>query len=190
MKNRLEQLRKQREGRVIIAAIDGTVTFVRDVQPGETSVNGRSVITVTDLDTCAFTASVKYPEAISADEIYTVTIDGSPYDIVAATAEELGIEEEAMNEKSQLTRVYFKPLTPTANLSADATGNFTMTVASHDDTIYIPAGALTYVDGVTCVYVPSENGLMSVRQVTVGIETNRYIEITEGLEAGESIILY
>lgn len=186
----LSDLLAQREGRVIYAAIDGTVTFVRDVQPGETSVSGRVVVTVTDLTACAFTASVQHPESLSADEIYTITIDGEPYDLMLTTAEELGIEPEPMNDKSTLTRVYFEPLTPTVNLSADATGSFVVTVASNDEAIYIPADALTSVNGVTCVYVENDAGLMSVREVTVGIQTSRYVEITSGLEEGENVIMY
>lgn len=186
----LDQLHSQREGRVITAALDGTVTFVRDVQPGETSVSGRVVITVTDLSSCAFTAAVQYPDALDAEDIYTVTIDGAQYELMLTTAEELGIEPEPMNEKSTLTRIYFAALTPTVNLAADVIGSFTVTVASHDNVVYIPVDALTTINEATCVYVPNEHGLMVAREVAVGLSTSRYAEITAGLEAGEQVILY
>jgi len=186
----LDQLRAQREDRVIYAGIDGTVTYVREVEPGETSINGRVVITITDLDSCAFTSSVEHPECLVDGEIYTATISGAKYDIVLTTADELGIEEEPMNAQSTLTRVYFAPVIPSVDLSEDASGSFTIVVDSREDTLYIPVNALTEVDGETCVYVLNENGLMSVRKVTVGLTTSRYAEITEGLEAGEEVVLY
>ena len=186
----LETLRTQREGRIITADIDGTVTYVREVENGETSVNGRVIFTVTDLSSCAFTSTVEHPESLSEDEIYTVTIDGADYDIALTTAEALGIEDEPMNEQSKLSRVYFAPITPSVNLAADASGSFTVTVDSRENVIYVPATVLTEVDGVTSVYVLDEAGLMSVRNVTVGLATNRYVEITEGLEAGEEIVQY
>jgi len=109
---------------------------------------------------------------------------------VLTTADELGIEEEPMNAQSTLTRVYFAPVIPSVDLSEDASGSFTIVVDSREDTLYIPVNALTEVDGETCVYVLNENGLMSVRKVTVGLTTSRYAEITEGLEAGEEVVLY
>ena len=186
----LDQLRAERENRVIVADIDGTVTFVREVEPGETSINGRVVITITDLDSCAFISSVEHPECLTEGEIYTATISGAKYDIVLTTAEELGIEAEPMNAQSTLTRVYFAPVIPSVDLAEDATGSFTITVDSREDVLYIPVTALTEVEGETCVYVLNENGLMSVRKVSIGLVTGRYAEITEGLEAGEEVVLY
>jgi len=186
----LAQLHAQRENRVIVADIDGTVTYVRDVEPGETSINGRVVITITDLDSCAFTSSVEHPECLSEGEIYTASISGAKYDVVLTTAEELGIEEEPMNAQSTLTRVYFAPVIPSVDLSEDASGTFTIVVDSRTDVLYIPKNALTEVDGETCVYVLNENGLMSVRPVSVGLVTPRYVEITDGLEVGEEVVLY
>ena len=186
----LGALRTQREGRIIISDIDGTVTFVREVENGETSVNGRVVITITDLDSCAFSATVEHPESLVRDEIYTASFKGVPYDVTLTTAEELGIEEEPMNAASKLTRVYFAPVTPSVNLTADDTGSFVVTVATSTNTVYVPTSTLTTVDGVTSVYVLDENGLMAVRNVTVGLSTNRYAEILEGLEVGEEIVQY
>ena len=186
----LAGLQAQREGRVITAGIDGTVTFVRSVEPGETSMNGRMVVTVTDLGSCAFSATMEHPESLKEGEIYTVNIDGAAYEITPATAEDLGIEPEPVNEKSARRPVYFTPVTPSVNLAADATGSFTVTVESREDVVYIPLSALSEINGEACVYVPDENGLMSVRPVTVGLTTARYAEITAGLESGESVIMY
>ena len=96
-----------------------------------------------------------------------------------------------MNAASKLTRVYFKPLTPGANLSADATGTFSVEVEHRSNVVCIPANALAYVDGSPCVYVPNaETGLAEIRAVRIGLVTPQRVEILDGLEAGESIILY
>ena len=62
----LGELSTKQAERVITAQIDGTVTYVRTAEPGETSVKGRPVVTVTDLSSCAFSATVEHPEALSA----------------------------------------------------------------------------------------------------------------------------
>ena len=190
LKTRLDELNAQKEGRVITAAIGGTVTYVRDVENGETSTKGKVVVTVTDLSSCAFSATVEHPEAIEDGAIYTLRIGGEEYEITPTTAEELGIEPEPMNEKSTMSRVYFSLLTPSVNLNSDSTGSFPVTVDQRQDVGYVPATAVSLVDGVSCVYVPDEQGLCTTRNVTTGLETQRYVEILDGLDAGDSVIQF
>jgi RND family efflux transporter MFP subunit len=186
----LYELEEKRAGRVLTASIDGVVTFVRDVAPGESSVKGRTILTVTDLDSCAFATTVQYPEALDRDAIYTVTIDGSEYELALSSAEELGIEVEPLNEKSTRTQVFFRLLTPGASLASGASGKINVTVDSRENVLFLPVAALTTVDGVPSVYVPDENGLGTVRNVEVGFNTGKYVEITGGLNEGDSVILY
>ena len=186
----LQRLEELRAGRVITAGIDGIVTFVREISPGETSVQGRIVLKVTDLDSCIFTTTVNYPDAVDKDAIYTVTVDGEDYDIALASAEELGIEVEPLSEMSTRTQLFFRLLTPTANLASGDGGKFSVVVDSREDVLYIPSKALTTVDGVPSVYVPDENGLATVLNVEVGLNTGTYVEILGGLEEGDVVILY
>lgn len=186
----LDELRKKRAGRVITASIDGVVTYARDIAPGETSMKGRNIITVTDLDSCAFGTTVQYPDALDGDAIYTVAIDGSEYELMLSSPEELGIEVEPLNEKSTRTQVFFRLLTPSASLTSESAGKFNVVVDSREDVLFIPASALTTVDGAPCVYVPDENGLSTVRGVETGLNTGKYVEITSGLNEGDSVILY
>jgi hypothetical protein len=186
---RLSELNDQRAGRVVTADIDGTVTYVLAVQPGETSVRGRTVVTVTDLSSCAFESTVEHPEAIPFGETYEISIDGADYAIYRTTAEELGVDEEPMNEKSVRTRVYFAPLVPSVNLSEGATGKFTAVVASADDTLYVPLNCVAEADGEPCVYVLDEAGLKTVRPVTVGLTTARSCEILSGLSEGDRVVV-
>ncbi len=186
---RLSELNAQRAGRVVTADIDGTVTYVLAVQPGETSVKGRTVVTVTDLSSCAFESTVEHPAAISFDETYEITIDGADYAIYRTTAEDLGVEEEPMNEKSVRTRVYFAPLVPSVNLAEGATGKFTVVVAAAADALYVPVNCVAEADGEPCVYVLDEAGLKTVRPVTVGLTTARSCEILSGLSEGDRVVV-
>ena len=154
----LAELEQKRAGRVIIAPIDGTVTFVRDISPGETSVNGRTIITITDLDSCAFTSTVENPQALDPEKIYTVTIDGAQYELQLSSAQELGIEDVPMNEKSTRTKVYFRILTPSVNLTNDSSGRFSVVVDAREDVLFIPATALTTVDSNHIENDPAEDG--------------------------------
>jgi RND family efflux transporter MFP subunit len=185
---RLDELNAQRAGRVVTSDIDGTVTYVLGVQPGETSVKGRTVVTVTDLSSCAFESTVEHPEAISFDETYEIAIDGQDYAIRRTTAEALGVEDPPMNEKSDRTRVYFAPLVPSVNLAEGATGKFTVVVESSEDALYVPASCVWAADGQACVYVLDEAGLKQIRPVTVGLATQRSCEILTGLSEGDRVV--
>jgi len=185
---RLAELEKVREGRVIYSGIDGTVTFVRAVEAGETSVSGRKIITVTDLSACMFTAEMDHPEAVTIGETYTFDVSGKPYEAVAVTADEMGIEEEARNEQSTRTRMYFRLITPSVDLDSDAIGKLTFTVDSREDVLYIPVDCITTVNGESAVYVPDEYGLKSVRYIETGFSTGKYVEVVSGLTEDDEII--
>lgn len=186
---RLGELSDQRAGRVLTADIDGTVTYVRDVQPGEASVKGRTIVTVTDLSSCAFESTVEHPEAVSFDETYKIKIDGQEYAIRRTTAEELGVADEPMNEKSTRTRVYFAPLVPSVNLAEGATGKFTVVVRTAEDALYVPLNCVAEADGEPCVYVLDGAGLKTVRPVTVGLTTTRSCEILSGVSEGDRVVV-
>lgn len=187
---RLDELEDQRAGRIITAGIDGIVTYVRETENGEVSTKGKTVISVTNLDSCAFSATLEHPEALSEEEIYTVSIDGSEYELKLTSAESLGIEQQAKNEKSSRSTVYFRNLTPSVDLTDGASGKFYITIDSREDVLYVPSASVSEVDGQICVYVPDETGLASVKPVSVGLDTGNYIEILSGLDEGETIILF
>jgi HlyD family secretion protein len=187
---RLSELDAQRAGRVICAAFDGTVTFVRDAQPGELSVKGRTVVEVTDLESCAFSATVEHPGALPFGETFAVQIDGAEYAIQRTTADALGIEDAPANESSTRTKVYFAPLVPSVNLKDGSAGRFSVTVDTREDALQVPIGAVAEIGGETCVYALDENGLKYARPVTLGLVTAHSCEILDGLSEGETVVLY
>ena len=187
---RLDELECERSDRIITAGIDGTVTFVREIANGEVSTKGKNVVSVTNLDSCAFSATLEHPEALNENEIYTVSIDGTMYELRLTSAESLGIAETAKNEKSSRTTVFFRNLTPSVDLANGASGKFYITIDDRNDVLYLPSSAVSEVDGQICVYVPDETGLASVKPVSVGLDTGSYIEILSGIDEGETVILF
>ena len=94
-----------------------------------------------------------------------------------------------MNEKSTRTKVYFAPLVPSANLTGDASGKFTVVIRSSEDALYVPATCVAEADGEVCVYVLDEAGLKEIRPVTVGLITPRSCEILSGLAEGDLVVV-
>jgi len=58
----------------------------------------------------------------------------------------------------------------------------------HENVIVIPRAALTFADGKDVVFVARE-ATAAVRQVTPGLRDDQFVEIVQGLQAGENVII-
>ena len=61
-------------------------------------------------------------------------------------------------------------------------------VKSLEDVVYVPIQAVTYFDDIHVVYV-SSGGRVQRREVKVGAFSEQFIEINDGLRAGEQVLL-
>lgn len=187
---RIGDLSAQRETRSLRAGIDGTVTWIRERKDGETSVGGRVIIVVTDLERCAFSANVLHPEALDPDQSYQVRVSGNGYELKLADPETIGIEADAGNGKSEYTRVWFRTDAPTPELEDGAAGSFRLVVEERKDVVFVPKDTVTKVDGQDAVFVKDENGLAQVRKVRTGLITGTSVQILEGLSENDEVIRF
>ena len=58
-----------------------------------------------------------------------------------------------------------------------------------EDALVIPAEAMTMADGRRCCYVVGPSGLER-RAITIGHSTPEFLEVTDGLEEGEQVVLH
>ena len=182
----LEALRKSLAERQIIASFDGSVTFSRDISDGERSVEGRSYITVADMNSTAFT--VEGEEALYFPVGTPVTLICNKTEMTAVSVEPsaLGIMETQEREKPI---AYLKLDQPDPSLEDGDKGDISITVDSRTDVLYVTKDAVKTAEGKQFVYVLDENGLKAMQPVTVGLDNGKYVEIISGLSEGDSVIL-
>jgi hypothetical protein len=61
-------------------------------------------------------------------------------------------------------------------------------VEQYEEAIYVPVQAVLRVGGVPTVYVPAGE-TFEARQVEIGLDNDRMVRVTDGLEPGEVVLL-
>lgn len=182
---KLADLKEELAHRQIFAGIDGAVTYVKDVESGDRSEEGVSIIIISDMSTASFSVKSKDAEYFPIGTEVTIHAGKKEYKAVAVEPEELGITVE----DSEDTPVYLKMEQPDPTLEDGDRGKIYVTLDYREDTLYVYKKAIRTMDGKNFVYMLNDEGLRVSRDVTIGLESGDYIEITSGLEAGDSVIV-
>ena len=183
-KLRVEETEEKLKERQIIAGIDGTVKYVRSISEGQRSVKGQCIITICDLDTAAFKLKGEDTQYFSIGqevmilcqekELAAYVMDSAEWDMPAD-------EDEPV--------VYLRLKQPDPTLEDGARGKITFILEQREDTRYVDKDAVRTSNGKSFVYVLDENGMRMMQEVTTGLLSGDFIEIVEGLQENDSVIL-
>ena len=182
---RINELKISVEERQLAASIDGTVTFVREVAEGATSVKGEPFITIADLDTTAFTVTGTDTQYFSLGMQVILTCLGESYEAYVAEPSELGIEE--VDEDTQI--VYLRLVHPNPSLKEKEKGQIEIITDERKNVLLLNADAIQKSNGESFVYVLDEEGMRSMQPVVTGLEADGMVEIVRGLQEGDNVIL-
>jgi multidrug efflux pump subunit AcrA (membrane-fusion protein) len=177
----MEYLREQDDRRVLRAGIDGIVTHVIRFREGDTARADQRVLTISDQTRSIFMARGAEAQQLVIGERYEMVINREPYWVVVADPAELGVLRADANE------MYMIVEDDTA-FASNASGVLHFVMDKRDDTLFIPATAVRKVGDRVFVYV-LEDGMRTLREITLGLEGNIRSEILHGLSLGEVIIL-
>ena len=182
-----EELREELESLRLYAGIDGTITYVKTVKEGDTSSKAELVATITDTASSMFTGFTDawrwLPEGLEVD----VVSGEEEYPCVVVSPLSLGLEDKVDNRGNKT--VYFQlqgPETPTGD---SVRGTVELLLGSRENVLILPARAVFTVGDQYYVYYEDENGLKTAKPVSCGLEAGWYIEVTEGLSEGDTVIL-
>lgn len=182
---RIDDLKKSLEERQLIAGMDGTVTFVREVSEGALSAKGEEFISISDLDTTAFAVTGREVQYFSAGMQVILTCVGETYEAYVAEPSELGLEEQ--EEDAQI--VYLKLVHPDPSLKEGERGQIEIITDERKNVLLLTEDAIQTSKGESFVYILDEEGMRSVRPVVTGLEADGMVEIVRGLQEGDSVIL-
>ena len=85
--------------------------------------------------------------------------------------------------------VYFSLDVPDPSLGKSFRGKVSKVLEKKENVLYIPAEAVAESEGKAYVYTLDQNSLRSLQPVKTGMSAGDYIEITEGLQEGDPVIL-
>lgn len=193
----------------ISSPIAGTVVAI-PVEEGQT-VNAvqsaPTIIKVAQLDTMTVEAQISEADVVKVKAGMPVyfTILGEPEQRFSATLRAIEPAPDSINDEtttsssssssttSTTTAIYYNGLFDVANphgaLRISMTAQVYIVLHKAENAVVIPATALETRQGKPQVQVVSDNGKVSVREVSVGLNNNVEAQIISGLQVGEQVIV-
>ncbi len=174
----------------ISAPIDGVIT-AQNVKVGDNVSTGMLVSTISNKDELEFKIPVDELDIakLDYDKKVLVTIDA------LSETEDTPIEGKISKLPLEGTTTggvtdYYVTITfqgrddVRISMNADAE----IIVDERNDILYIPVEALEKENGETVVYVVKD-GKKEVRKITTGLKSLSYVEVIDGLEEGENVVI-
>lgn len=170
----------------IRAPIDGIVSS-RDIKLGQ-SINVNDVV-FRITDTSELIAYLQIPQAelakFSAGHTATLNVDAMPNTVYAATITRISPTIDVRNGTFRATASIDNR---SHELAPGMFARFTIAYEKHADALVIPKGALVEEDDQTTVYVV-ENGEVRRRIIEIGIESDGFVEVLDGLGAYDEVVV-
>lgn len=171
--------------RQLIAEFDGTVTYVR--YNAWFRLRANEEIVKVEADSYGFVCSTEYGDYFPIGEEVEVVTEAGPYRAVVSS-------NEKVNDKRY--NLVLDAVNPDGALLPDMQGTITVSLASVEDVVYVPYGALKILGDKYAVYVLNSEGMREVRYIEVGMivssaldyDLNR-VEVKSGVEPGELVIV-
>ena len=184
--DQIEKIEAAKEG--IKADFNGVVTAIpQNVVDGATVTTGTMMLSVANLDKVQVRIQVSKSDLpkISEGQQVDITINGKDYEGVISTIS--GNATRNANGVAVVDTV-IEVTNPDSDIILGVEANNKIHAEKAENTIVVPYQYVQTDAEGDYVYV-LENGLITRRDVTIGIANSTEAEITEGLEAGESIII-
>ncbi len=169
----------------IRSPIDGVVTD-RPVYPGETPAAGTPLLTIMDTSSVIARAHIPQDEAAALHVGDHATLI-APGDLKANG--KVTLVSPALDPNSTTVEVWVESPNPHGTLRPGTTVRLEMVARVQKNAIVIPASALLKSpEGATKVMVVGADGIAHEREVEVGIHSGEDLQITKGLNSGETVI--
>ena len=175
---------------VVPSTITGLVGRVY-LDPGENVTTSTPVALVVNQSTVVIDVEIpdRYIVSLYKGQSAVLNVDALPWQDFEAT---LNILSPVVDSVSRAVEVEFKADNPKGLLKSGMFAKVNILLDEKADAPSVSKKSVyTDEEGQTYVFVPSADGKTAKRQnVTTGFENNDYVEITEGLAAGEEILSF
>ena len=173
-------------GGVLRAPIDGVVVKL-DMVGGELVDVDRELLTIADLSTVWVQADV--PESdlplVGAGQDAAVAVAGYPDRRFAGR---VAYVADMLDPRTNTARVRCAVANPDGALKLNMFATVEIAAPAGRDGVTVPAGALQQVDGKPVVFVRRGPERFERRDVRLGVESRDWVEIADGVAAGETVV--
>lgn len=183
---RLKEAEQEQEKRRIYAPFDGTITYLYDIQGsakgGANQARSDQKLTFLKIGNgdYVFVGETEYYQNYPVGTKVSMTIGEREY------AMQVTKVEDTDSKSKKLTLAL---LDQSYGISKGAKGTVSAKQKKLENVLYVSNAAILTIQGKNYVYLLSDQGLRTIRQVEVGLCNDNYTEIKSGLEENDSVIL-
>ncbi len=171
---------------IIRATIPGVISS-RDIKVGTNMAVSETAFTITN--TARLVAYLNIPQTelskFSPGHVATISVDSMPETEFHGKVARISPTIDARSGTFRAT-VYID--NENGNLAPGMFGRFTIAYEKHEDALVVPAAAVIREDNESVVYVVAD-GTAARRPIKTGIQSGNMIEILDGLEEHEEIVV-
>lgn len=186
-KLRLEELKEKQQERQLVATIDGAVTKVAPVEPGDLSSKTTDFITVSDSSTSAFVGTSRYEKLFAPGDEVVLTSKTAEYAATVVSPEDFGMQSEG--KVDGYYSYYFRLDNPEYDLEEGDSASISVVLQEAKDVLWLPDTAIHYKGETPIVYYENEDGIRDIKEITIGLSADHRVEIVDGLSEGDTVIL-
>lgn len=170
----LQEAQDEIENSYVLSDISGTVTVADSSFDGGYATEEDVLVAVRGKKRNRFRARTKYASRFKEGEEVTITVAGQQY-------------KATVQKTDEKDKIYFYPKTELP-LKNGAVGSIDLILKEKKNVLYLPAALIYDMGDKKIVYVEGENGIKTIREITVGEQMSSTVEITGGLEENEQVI--
>lgn len=189
---RYNKTREQLASRTLYAGMDGVVIFAENLTPNDFVYDDRVLVSVADVGNLRVHYEVSNPNQISEVQVgmrAEITHRGMNYEGIVVQTPASAPPTTDSNLSMRYSRSLYIELDELPqNVSSGDSADMTITLDERHDTIVIPRMGLRHYMGRDYVHILDGQSRREM-DVELGIETATRVEILDGLEEGQLIIM-
>lgn len=171
----LKSAKEERKTGNVYAGITGKAVQVNTSLEGGYADSDEAVVVLQGKKKNRFRAVTKYASYFKQGEEVTITVAGRRY-------------RAKVRKTNPKKLIYFYPEAE-LSLKNGVQGSVERVIKEKKNVLYLPASLVYEMGDKKVVYAEGENGVRTIREVTVGERIDNLVEITGGLQENEQIIM-
>ena len=181
-----EQANSNLSNSVITAPINGLISNVNAIE-GQFASNAQSVATIIDIEQVYIQVDVAENtiNRLSMGQEVTVTV---PSAVEGELTGRIDYISPASDPKTQLYKVKVNLSNKDNKIKPGMSGSVILDIESREDVLSVRNKAIIDSDGTKFVYVVKDDKAVK-QEIALGLDTGSYIEVEEGLEEGDIVII-
>jgi membrane fusion protein, heavy metal efflux system len=164
------------------------IVLKRLVTTGSVVTAGQELFVVTDLSRIIMIAQVPeaYLSRLRRGQRVPLHVQSYPEREFAGHIDRIG---EELDPETRTIQVRIALANARGELKPEAYATASIPVGSAKPALFLPASAVQDIDGATCVFIDGGKGKFSLRPVAVGRTVGGRVELTDGVTAGEKVVI-